>query len=67
MIVTHLTIIFGAGAMAALDAPLGFLVVFVGLKSLLDLGGMLPDRDPSVGAARGRRPRPPVAQGEEGR
>jgi hypothetical protein len=46
MIVTHLTIIFGAGAMAAFEAPLGFLVVFVALKSLLDLGGMLPDRDP---------------------
>lgn len=46
MIVTHLTIIFGAAAMAAFEAPLAFLVVFVGLKSLLDLGGMLPDRDP---------------------
>ena len=29
MVVTHLTIIFGAGAMALLEAPLGFLVVFV--------------------------------------
>ena len=46
MVVTHLTIIFGAGAMAAFDAPLGFLVVFVALKSLLDLGGMFPDREP---------------------
>jgi hypothetical protein len=46
MVVTHLTIIFGAGAMALLEAPLGFLLVFVVLKSLLDLGGMLPARDP---------------------
>lgn len=46
MVVTHLTIIFGAGAMAVFEAPSGFLVVFVGLKSLLDLGGMLPDRPP---------------------
>jgi hypothetical protein len=52
MVVTHLSIIFGAVAMAALDAPLGFLVVFVGLKSLLDLGGMLPDRDPQPKAPR---------------
>lgn len=44
MIVTHLTIIFGAGAMAIFDAPLAFLAVFVGLKSLVDLGGLLPDR-----------------------
>jgi hypothetical protein len=46
MIVTHLTIIFGAAAMAAFEAPVAFLVVFVALKSLLDLGGMLPDSDP---------------------
>lgn len=52
MIVTHLTIIFGAAAMAAFEAPLGFLVVFVALKSLLDLGGMLPDRDPQPKAPR---------------
>jgi hypothetical protein len=52
MVVTHLTIILGAGAMAAVDAPLGFLVVFVALKSLLDLGGMLPDRDPQPKAPR---------------
>lgn len=45
MLVTHLTIIFGATAMAALDAPVAFLVVFVALKSLLDLGDLLPDRD----------------------
>jgi hypothetical protein len=58
--VTHLTIIFGAVAMAAFEAPLGFLVVFVALKSLLDLGGMLPDRDsqpkvPRAVKALGRR------------
>lgn len=46
MLVTHLTIILGAGAMAVFEAPLGFLVVFVVLKSLLDLGGMLPNRRP---------------------
>lgn len=44
MFVTHLTIIFGAAAMAAFEAPLAFLAVFVGLKSLVDLGGLLPDR-----------------------
>lgn len=63
MVVTHMTIILGAAAMAVFEAPLGFLVVFVALKSLLDLGGMLPDRDASVGAARGGSPRPPVAEG----
>jgi len=61
MIVTHLTIIFGAGAMAATEAPLAFLAVFVALKSLLDLGGLLSDREPKPKAARpaeasGRRP-----------
>lgn len=60
MIVIHLTIIFGAGAMAAFAAPLGFFVVFVLLKSLLDLGGLLPDRDsqpkmPRAVKALGRR------------
>ena len=45
MIVTHLTIIFGAAAMSAFDTPAAFLAVFVALKSLLDLGGMLPDRE----------------------
>lgn len=44
MFVTHLTIIFGAGAMAMFEAPLAFLAVFVALKSLVDLGGLLPDR-----------------------
>ncbi|HEX2164070.1 MAG TPA: DUF6498-containing protein [Thermoanaerobaculia bacterium] len=52
MVVTHLTIIFGAGAMAFFEASLGFLVVFVVLKSLLDLGGMLPDREPQPKASR---------------
>lgn len=44
MFVTHLTIIFGAAAMGMFEAPVAFLAVFVVLKSLLDLGGMLPDR-----------------------
>lgn len=60
MIVTHLTIIFGAAAMGIFEAPAGFLVVFVVLKSLLDLGGMFPDREvqptvPRVVEALGRR------------
>jgi hypothetical protein len=60
MIVTHLTIIFGAAAMAAFEAPLAFLAVFVALKSLVDLGGLLPDRQaqpkvPRVAKALGRR------------
>lgn len=46
MLVTHLTIMFGAGAMAVFEAPLAFLGVFVVLKALLDLGGVLPDREP---------------------
>lgn len=46
MLVTHLTIIFGAAAMSAFDAPLAFLAVFVGLKALLDLSGVLPEGDP---------------------
>lgn len=50
MFVTHLTIIFGAGAMAAFEAPLAFLAVFVGLKSLVDLGGVLPDRGSKLNA-----------------
>lgn len=59
MLVTHLTIIFGAGAMAIFEAPLAFLAVFVGLKSLLDLGGMLPDRE--------AKPRAPRSKGPGGR
>ena len=47
MIVTHVTIIFGGAAMAAFEAPVAFLIVFVALKSLLDLGGMLPTASPS--------------------
>jgi hypothetical protein len=52
MFVTHLTIIFGAGAMAVFEAPLAFLAVFVVLKALLDLGGLLPDREAKPKAAR---------------
>lgn len=44
MLVTHLTILFGAFALLVFEAPLGFFAVFVGLKALLDLGSMLPDR-----------------------
>lgn len=43
MLVTHLTIIFGAGAMAVFDAPLAFFGVFVALKVLVDLGSLAPE------------------------
>ena len=46
MIVTHLTIIFGAAAMGMFETPGAFLGVFVVLKALLDLGGVLPDKKP---------------------
>lgn len=46
VVATHLTIIFGAAALAAFEASTAFLAVFVALKSLVDFGGMLPDRDP---------------------
>jgi len=58
MLVTHLTIIFGAGAMAAFEAPLAFLAVFVGLKSLVDLGGLLPDRSSKLNANADEKPVP---------
>jgi hypothetical protein len=45
MLVTHLTIIFGSGAMAVFEAPLAFFAVFVGLRALVDLGGLLPEGD----------------------
>ncbi|MBP1643062.1 MAG: hypothetical protein H6Q03_1731 [Acidobacteria bacterium] len=47
MFVTHLTIIFGMAAMAVWSAPAALFGVFVGLKTLLDLGGLLPDKEPS--------------------
>lgn len=53
MIVTHLTIIFGAGAMAAFEAPIAFFAVFVGLKALVDLGGLFPGRGRSGAPGRG--------------
>lgn len=40
MFLTHLTIIFGMGAMAMLDGPHGLFLVFAGLKLLGDLGGL---------------------------
>lgn len=62
-LVTHLTIIFGAGAMALFEAPLAFLAVFVALKSLVDLGGLLPDRGSKLNADAGEKvvPPPPAA------
>ena len=56
MLVTHLTIIFGAAAMAVFEAPLAFLAVFVVLKALLDLGGLLPDREAKPKALRPAKP-----------
>ncbi|HSL82589.1 MAG TPA: DUF6498-containing protein, partial [Thermoanaerobaculia bacterium] len=58
MIVTHLTIIFGAGAMAMFEAPLAFLAVFVALKSLVDLGGLFPDRSSKPNANADEKPVP---------
>ena len=46
MLVAHLAIVLGAGAMVVFEAPVGFLVVFMVLKSLLDLSGLFPDRGP---------------------
>jgi hypothetical protein len=44
MVVTHLTIIFGAVALFATESPLAFLAVFVGLKALADLVAILAER-----------------------
>jgi len=43
--VLHLTIIFGMLATAWTDGPRGFFAVFVALKTLTDLGGLLPERE----------------------
>lgn len=45
MVVTHLTIILGMGAMAIWNAPWALFAVFIGLKSLIDFGGVFPERD----------------------
>lgn len=45
MFVTHLTIIFGMGAMAYWGAPGALFAVFVGLKTLVDLGSLVPERE----------------------
>lgn len=44
MVVTHLTIIFGAAAISATESPIAFLAVFVGLKSVADLLAILAER-----------------------
>jgi hypothetical protein len=44
VIVLHLTIILGAFAVAAVGAPVGALVVMVGLKIAIDLGAHLRER-----------------------
>jgi hypothetical protein len=53
MFVTHLTIIFGMGAMAWLEAPIGLFLVFAGLKLLADLGGLFAQDEVAL------RPEPP--------
>lgn len=45
MFITHLTIIFGMGAMAYFDGPMGLFLVFAGLKLLADLGGLFANDD----------------------
>jgi hypothetical protein len=50
MIITHLTIIFGMGAMAMTDAPRGLFGVFVGLKTAVDLARRIPAAAPSRGS-----------------
>lgn len=47
MIVLHLTIVLGMFAMAYLGAPRALFAVFVGLKTLVDLGAVLPVRPKS--------------------
>jgi hypothetical protein len=44
MVVTHLTIIFGAIALFATESPIAFLAVFVGLKAVADLVAILAER-----------------------
>lgn len=44
MVVTHLTIIFGMLAMSVWEAPAALFAVFVGLKTLVDLGSLVPER-----------------------
>ena len=48
MVVVHLTIIFGMFAMATLDQPRAFFAVFIGLKTLVNLGSWVPNRDKPV-------------------
>lgn len=48
MLITHLTIILGMGAMAFYEAPAALFAVFIGLKTLLDLGSLLPDQEVGV-------------------
>jgi hypothetical protein len=47
MFVTHLTIIFGMLAMAVWEAPAALFAVFIGLKTLVDLGSLMPEREPA--------------------
>jgi hypothetical protein len=47
MLITHLTIIFGLFAVSAFGGPGGLVAVFVGLKTLMDLGGLRPEKEPS--------------------
>jgi Family of unknown function (DUF6498) len=59
VIILHLAIIFGMMAMAYFESPFALIYVFVGLKTLLDLGGafsagkpaLLPEKPPAWGTA----------------
>lgn len=48
MFVTHLTIIFGMMAMAYWQAPVALFAVFFGLKTLVDLGSLMPQPEPRL-------------------
>jgi hypothetical protein len=52
MLITHLTIIFGMAAMGMTGAPRALFAVFVGLKTLVDLGGAFPHKEASIGPPR---------------
>jgi hypothetical protein len=45
VLVVHLTILLGLFALAVTGAPMALFVIFAGLKTLVDLGGIWPERD----------------------
>lgn len=46
--VVHLTIIFGMMAAAFFHAPGGLFILFAALKTMVDLGGLVPDKELSL-------------------